>query len=165
MVKRSVDHKIRARNFEARNQRIETGAVVKDRRHKRGVARGLGECDQWKAKGDCSKGDNCSFCHKGLNIGKWRPKTAPSSAPRDEKMGNSSRKKGPRGRSPSGKSTREMCQGYMHGECTKPWCDFWHPPECQHYKKPSGCRFGDKCVFMHKVADGQPSKKPKKQLY
>ena len=51
MVKESIDQKIRARNFEARSERIDTGAVVKDRRDQRGVARGLGECCQWKAKG------------------------------------------------------------------------------------------------------------------
>ena len=32
MVKKSTDLKIRARNFEARNERIETGAAVKNRR-------------------------------------------------------------------------------------------------------------------------------------
>ena len=49
-VKRSIIQKIRARSVEARNERIETGAVVKDRRDKRGVARGLGERHPWKAK-------------------------------------------------------------------------------------------------------------------
>ena len=38
MVKESIDQKIRARNFEARSERIDTGAVVKDRRDQRGVA-------------------------------------------------------------------------------------------------------------------------------
>ena len=50
MVKRNINQKIRARNVEDRNERIETGAVVKDRRDKRGVARGLGEFHQWKTK-------------------------------------------------------------------------------------------------------------------
>ena len=50
-VKKSLDQKIRARNFEARSERIDTGAVVKDRRDQRGVARGAGECYQRKAKG------------------------------------------------------------------------------------------------------------------
>ena len=51
----------------------------------------------------------------------------------------------------------------MHGKCTKPSCDSWHSPECQNHKKQSGCRFGDKCAFMHQQADGQPCNKPKKQ--
>ena len=53
-------------------------------------------------------------------------------------MENSSKRKGPRGRSPSRKLTRKTCQDYMHGKCTKPSCDFWHPPECQYYKKSVG---------------------------
>ena len=32
MVKRSIDQKLRLRNFDARNERIETGAVVTNRR-------------------------------------------------------------------------------------------------------------------------------------
>ena len=40
-------------------------------------------------------------------------------------------------------------------------CDFWRPPECQHYKTQSGCKFGEKCVFRDKV-DSQPNKKQKK---
>ena len=81
----------------------------------------------------------------------------------NEKIENYPRKKGPRGRSLSDKLARKTCQDYMHGKCTKPSCDFWYFSEGQHYKKPSGCRFGDKCVFLHKEADGQPSKKQKKQ--
>ena len=41
-------------------------------------------------------------------------------------------------------------------------CDFWHPPECQHYKTLLGSRFGEKCVFMHREVDRQLNKKPKK---
>ena len=37
MVKRSIDQKLRLRNFEARNERIETGAVVSNRRDQHGV--------------------------------------------------------------------------------------------------------------------------------
>ena len=40
MVKRSVDQKLRTRNFDARNERIETEAVVMSRRGFNGVERG-----------------------------------------------------------------------------------------------------------------------------
>ena len=50
MVKRSVDQKLRLRNFDARNERIETGAVVMYRRGQRGVERGPGDHNQLKAK-------------------------------------------------------------------------------------------------------------------
>ena len=35
MVKRSIDQKLRSRNFDARHGKIETGEVVKSRRRKR----------------------------------------------------------------------------------------------------------------------------------
>ena len=53
----------RSRNFEARNERIEKGAVVKRRRDQRCVERGPGECWQRKAQGHCWKGYSCSFRH------------------------------------------------------------------------------------------------------
>ena len=45
-----IHQKLRLRNFDARNERIETGAVVTIRKGQRGVGRGQGECHQWKAK-------------------------------------------------------------------------------------------------------------------
>ena len=64
MVKRSKDHKLRLRNFDARHGRIGTGAVVKNRKGLNGVKRGKGTCYQWKEKGQCSRGDRCSFLHE-----------------------------------------------------------------------------------------------------
>ena len=64
MVKRSFDQKLRLRNFDARNWKIETGAVVKSRKGTSGVEGGKGTCDQWKKKGQCSNGDQCSFRHE-----------------------------------------------------------------------------------------------------
>ena len=52
MVKRSIDQKLRSGNFDARNERIETGAVIRNRKDQ------PGECNRWKAKGQCSRGDN-----------------------------------------------------------------------------------------------------------
>ena len=39
MVKRSIDQKLRLRNFDARHEKIETGAVVKSHRGLSGVER------------------------------------------------------------------------------------------------------------------------------
>ena len=64
MVKRNIDQKLRLRNFDARHGRIETGAVVKDRKGMSGVEGGKGTCYQWKENGQCSKGDQCSFRHE-----------------------------------------------------------------------------------------------------
>ena len=64
MVKISIYQKLRSRNFDARHGRIETGAVIKNRKGMSGVEGGKGICYQWKEKGQCSKGDQCSFWHE-----------------------------------------------------------------------------------------------------
>ena len=63
MVKRSLEQNLRIKNFEARNGNYETNAVVKNHETKQREQRTLGECWQWKANGQCSKGDNGSFRH------------------------------------------------------------------------------------------------------
>ena len=50
MVKRSFDQKLRARNFDARHGKIESGAVIKSREGLSGVEGGKGTCYQWKEK-------------------------------------------------------------------------------------------------------------------
>ena len=161
MVKRSTDQKLRLRNFDARNERIETGAGVTSRRGQKGVERGQGDCYQRKAKGQCSRGDKCSFWHDEDKRSQPTPKTAPPSESPTQRGRSASRKKSVRGRSPSGKFARQPCKDYLKGICTKSACDCWHPPECQFYKSESGCKFGDKCSFAHRQVEGQPCKKPK----
>ena len=63
MVKRSKDQKLRLRNFDARHGKIETGAPVKNCKGMNGAGGGKGTSFQWKEKGQCSKGDQCSFRH------------------------------------------------------------------------------------------------------
>ena len=60
-VKRNVDQSLRLHNFDARYGKIETGAVVKNRKGLSGVKGGRGTCYQWKEKVQCSKGNQCSF--------------------------------------------------------------------------------------------------------
>ena len=81
MVKRSIDQKLRLRNFAARHLKIETGAVVTSRRGFSGIEREKGVCYRREAKGQCSRGDKCSFGHEGHERAKPTPKTAPSSEP------------------------------------------------------------------------------------
>ena len=50
MVKRSIDQKLRLRNFDARHGKIETGAVVKSPKGLSGFEGGKGTCYQWKGK-------------------------------------------------------------------------------------------------------------------
>ena len=63
LVKRSIKHNLRKKNFEARNGNFEKNAVVKNQGTKQRVQRILGDCWQWETNGQCVKGDNCSFRH------------------------------------------------------------------------------------------------------
>ena len=163
MVKRSIEQEIRNRNFGARNGNFERNAVVTNQGTKQREPRSLGECRQWKAKGQCSKGDNCSFRH---DMNKRAKSTPPNPSPRSstqQNVKNASGTKSPRGRSPSGKMARLPCKDYLKGTCTTPFCDKWHPPECLFYKTENGCKLGDKCSYAHRQVDEQPSKKFKKE--
>ena len=63
MVKRSIEQDLRIKNLETRNGKYETNADVKNQGTKPREHKTLGDCWQWKANGQCSKGDNCSFRH------------------------------------------------------------------------------------------------------
>ena len=162
MVKRTLEQKIKSGNFQARNERNGIGAVFKNRREKRGGERGRGECYQWRASGTVfQKETAAASATMEVRVRKSTPKSLPCSEPHKDGK-ESSRKKNLRSRSPFGKSPREPCLDHLQGWCTRPSCDPWHPPECQNYKKPSGCRFGEKCAFKHQQVEGQPDKTPRK---
>ena len=131
MVKRSIDQKLRLRNFDARHLKIETGAAVTSRRGFSGIEREKGVCYRREAKGQCSRGDQCSFGHEGHESAKPTPKTAPSSEPPAPRGRSASRKRSLRGWSPSRKFDRQPCKDYLKGIYTNSPCDCGHPPECQ----------------------------------
>ena len=83
MVKRSIEQNLRIENFEARNVNYETNAVVKNQVTKQREQRTLGDCRQWKANGQCSRGDNCSSRHDINKRAKMKPSNySPSSSTR-----------------------------------------------------------------------------------
>ena len=165
MVKRSIEQEIRMKNFEARNGNYERNAVVKNPGTKLRVQRSLGYCWHWKANGQCSKGDNCSFRHDINKRGKMtQPNPSPNSfMQQNERTG--SRTRSPRGRSPSGRKSRWPCKDHIKGTCNNSFCEKWHPPECLLYKTKSGCRFGEKCSYAHRQVDETLSKRFKKNDY
>ena len=147
MVKRSIEQEIRNKNFGIRNGNFEKNAVVKNQGTKQREQRSLGDCWQWKANGQCSKGDNCSFRH---DINKRAKSTQPNPSPRSstqQSVKNASRTKSPRGRGPSGKMARLPCKHYLKGTCTTPFCEKWHPPECLFHKSENGCRCWGKVLL------------------
>ena len=159
MVKRSTDQKLRLRNFDARNESIETGAVITSLRGLSGIESGKGVCYQWEAKGQCSRGDQRSFQHDGYDRAKQTKKNDPPSEPPTPRGRSASRKRSIRGRSPSGKTSRQPCKNFVKGTCTELPCDCWHPPECQFFKSESGCKFGAECSYPHWKVEEQPKKK------
>ena len=63
-----VDQTMRTRNFRARNDTVERGAITKGRKGKKAyVVTKVGECFQSKAHGQRSKGDLCSFIHESVS--------------------------------------------------------------------------------------------------
>ena len=63
-AKECVDQRIRVRNCENRNERIETRAPAKGKEELVSVERMQGECYPMKAEGQCTRGDACSFGHE-----------------------------------------------------------------------------------------------------
>ena len=163
-MKRSKDQKLRLRNFDARDGKIEKGAVIKNRKGLSGVEGGKGTCYQWKEKGQCSKGNQCSFRDESNDSAQQKPNpnAATPSEPSMTRGRSVSRKRSIKGKSNPGIILRQPCRYYLKGTCTRSPCEYWHPPECQFYKNESGCKAGDKCLFPHHKVDEQPNKKPKK---
>ena len=156
VVKRSMDQKVRLRNFDATHGKIETGAG----KGSSGVERGKGKCYQWKEKGQCSKGDQCSFPHERNDRA---PKPTPNppyllSHQRHEEEAHS-RKRSVRGRSQTGTILRQPCRYYLKGTCSRSPCEYWHPPESQCCKTESVRQ----CLFPDHKVDEQPNQKPKKR--
>ena len=162
MVKRSIEQNLRMKNFEARSGNLEKKRRGQESKCKTAWTKKSWRCWQWKADGQCSKGDSCSFRH---DMNKRAKSTEPNSSPSSfiqQNERNASRTRSPRGKSPSGSLSRWPCKDYLKGTCTTPFCERWHPPECLFYKSENGCRFGEKCSYAHRQVDEQPSKKSKK---
>ena len=121
MVNRSTDQKLRLRNFDARHGRIGTGAVMKNRKGLSAIEGGQGVCYLWKERGQCSKGDQCSFWHESNDRAKPTPKAEPPSQPQSSKTrGRSvSRRRNARGRRQSETFNRPPCKYFLKGTCTK----------------------------------------------
>ena len=130
----------------------------------------MGECFQWKAHGQCSKGDSCSFSHdeivQGDLYGDQRRKgrsssPAPNSkAKTDEGREHSSKTLGNREESSSDRRREIPCR---YKSCQNSSRKFWHPTVCQNYKSEAGCILGRKCFFRHVEAAEKPSNKVKER--
>ena len=136
--------------------------MVKNQGTKQRVQRILGDCWQWESNGQCSRRDICSFRHDVNKRGKSSPSNPSPNSFMQQNDRKSTRTRSPRGKSPSGRTSRWPCKDYLEKTCNNSFCEKWHPPECLFYKTKSGCRFGEKCSFAHRQVDEQPTKRSKK---
>ena len=115
-----------------------------------------GECYQWKATGQCTKGDPCSFRHDENKRGTSTRSSSP--APKPQICSTEMSLRGPSLGSP------RPCKDNISGNWTNPSCDSWHAPVCRNYKIESGCRFGEKCALMQREIDTRPDRRPNKNV-
>ena len=106
MVKRSIEQDIRNKNFGARNGNYERNVVVKNQGTKQRFQRILVDCWQWESKGQCVKGDSCSFRHDINKRGKITQSNPSPNSLMQQSERKSSRTRSPRGKSPSGRMSR-----------------------------------------------------------
>ena len=137
MVKRGTDQKLRSRNFDARNEWIETEECLRIAGINVVLKEDQENAINGKQNGSVLKemvvvSDTMRISVQNRH---QRPLLPPSQPPIEKDGGNTSRRKSLRGRSPSGKLARQLCRDYIKGKCTRPSCDFWHPPECHFFKK------------------------------
>ena len=87
-----------------------------------------------------------------ISVDKWHSRTSPNSFMQQNGR-NASLTRSPRGRSPSGRTSRWHCKDYLRRTCNNSFCVKRHPPERLFYKTKSGCRFGKNCSFAHRQVD------------
>ena len=137
MVKRSIDQKL-LRNFDDRHGKIETGAVVKNRKELIGVEEGgKGTCYQKKEKGQCSKGDKCSFGHESNDRAQQKTETESRHTFRaiNDTRSKCRGKEVSRAKVILGSFNRQPCRYYLKGTCTRSPCEYGHPPNVNCTKK------------------------------
>ena len=162
-----VNHHVRNRNFRVRNDVVERGSVTKSQKgNKAYVERKVGECFQWKAHGQCSTGDPCSFCHDLLasgNKGVGQRRKGRSSCPASHskaKQTDGEEQKSSHGSGNKQENSKDKSEIPCRFKFFKnPSRRFWHPPMCPNYKTEKSCVYCDKCRFRHVEAERKPNKK------
>ena len=111
---------------------------------------------QWTSRGQCSRGDSCSFKHDLNKQGKRKRRRSRSFL--SMKRGGTRKvtekvmpkEEGPKVPVRSGKSNKRVCHHFQDGQCQKESaCEYWHSPECSHYRCKGGCNWRAKRVFEH----------------
>ena len=162
MVKRSIEQDLRTRTYEARNGRIESNMLVTNQSEQRHVLKGRGS---GKPQGSAWKGNTCSFQHDTNKRVKTTTQPALSlEHPQSQDVQDSAKAISPSGRRPSGNSLACHARTIWNVLARILFCEQWQAPEGSFYKSAEGCTFGDKCVFAHRRAEEQPTKRCKRSV-
>ena len=135
----------RSRELSQIEDRCKTSYWSDDEDSKLQSERKVGECFQWKAHGECCKGDSCSFSHDiqdSGNRGQGQRRKGRSSSPASHSKAKQTDGDGQKSSQGSGSKQensldkREIPCRFSF--CKNQSCKFWHPPvmsEVQVWKK------------------------------
>ena len=157
------------RNFRVRNDVVEKGTVTKSQTGKEAyVEMKVGECFQWNAHGQCSRGDSCSFSHDPRALGN----KGKSQRQKDDRLllhptrrqnRLTAKDKNPKCQAINKKALWKREKFHAYSKSAKnPSCKLWHPPICLNYISEKRCVHGDKCNVRHVEAEKKPGKKLRK---
>ena len=142
-MKRSMDQKLRLRNFDARHGIIETGAVVKNRKGMSGVEGGKRYLLPVERKRPVFERRRMQFPLRDSKIVRKKPEhTATPSEPTVSRGRSVST-----GKSNHGSILRQPCRYYLKGTCTRSLCEYWHPPSANAIKMKRGVRLETSVCF------------------
>ena len=136
--------------------------MVKNHRMKQREQRSLGYCWPWKANGQCSKGDNCSFRH---DMNKRAKMTQPNPSPSlscNRMRENHREPEVPEAEVPAVERLDGLARITLEELVITHFVKSGTFPNALFYKTKSGCRFGEKCSYAHRPVDEQPTKRSKK---
>ena len=133
MVKRSIDQKLRLRNFDARHGRIETGAVVKSRKGLSGVEGGKEFGTSGKKKASVRRETSAVSGTTPMIVYKNQNTQAPGLLSQPYHEVEVCRRREVSKAKVTMVPFSENRGKYLKGTCTRTPCEYWHPPECQFF--------------------------------
>ena len=149
--------------FDARIEKIETGALVTSRRRLGGIEkRKRNLLSVEKQKGSVREETNAVSGMTVMSVEDRHQKPLHPLSHQHKEV-EVRREKDPQRQKPVWEVQPTACKKLLKGACTRLPCDYWHPPaECPFYKWETGCKFGEECSFPHWKVEEQPNKRPKK---
>ena len=143
------------RNFRARSEIVERGAVTKSQKGRKATVRKVWEGYQWKAIGQCSKGDSWVTIQR-LDTETIKDKQDNRPVLRQKRRRRPTEKPLNKVQAAEEKVLLEQ-EGRFRADISfrRRWtgssCNYWHPPMCLNSKSESGCKNGEKVVWKDQL--------------